>query len=93
MDHAVAVRLVEVSCEVVDSNPLQRLIFNVGTDWPVSHLRHEVQIAMGADCPTEFKFFVSKPGQYDMKVNQRREKRLIVADILSPKVLKLKACD
>lgn len=92
MDHQVGDRLVLLDCEVFGAIPPETLHFNVGTDWPISHLRNEVQIAMGVDAPVEFRFVVGEPGQPDRKINQRREKKLTVEDVLPPRTLKIVNC-
>lgn len=83
--------LVSLNCEVLNSNLLDCLRFQVGMDWPVSHLRQEVQIAMGANAPTEFKFILEEPSHPSKKINMRHEKQLTILDILPPKMLKLKS--
>ena len=39
MEHEVASRFVTLHCTVINSEPLECLEFNVGSDWPLSHLR------------------------------------------------------
>lgn len=64
--------------------------FNVGTDWPIGHLRSEVEIAMGNSAPLEFCFLIREAGQADRKINRRKERTMTVVDILPPRALKLK---
>jgi len=92
MEQDVSARLVAIKCDVINNiEPPEQLTFTVGEDWPISHLRHEVQIAMGPNAPVDFKFIVSEPRQPDKKIHQRSEKKIVVADVLPPKTLKIKS--
>ena len=76
---------------MMDNNLPTITHFKVGTNWPIAHLRHEVQITMGNNAPIDFYFFSSEHNKLDRKINVRVEKILIVVDMLPPKVLKIKS--
>jgi hypothetical protein len=42
--------------------------FEVGSAWPVSHLRHEIAIALGGEVPEEYNLFVEEEGKPSSKV-------------------------
>lgn len=84
MDEDPHVQLVLLRCVVIDSDPHIEMEFNVGKDWPLLHLRQEVQIAMGTDAPTEFTFFVTGGNGPDRKINRRSEKYTTVSEVLPP---------
>ena len=92
MEHEQTSHLVQLQCFVPEAEPPNFLTFTVGTDWPISHLRSEVQISMGEEAPAEFTFFYSVHTGHDFKINRRKEKTMTVANVLSPKVLKIKNC-
>jgi hypothetical protein len=73
--------------------PPLTLNFQVGSDWPVAYLRHEVQIAMGSAAPTDFYFVVVEQNKVDRKVNRRREKIMTVSDVMPPRALQMKSSD
>jgi len=87
------VQMVALQCFLVDCDPHITLDFNVEIDWPLLHLRQEVQITMGIDAPQEFSFCVSDPSSIERKINQRAEKNLTVSDVMPPKVLKIRKMD
>ena len=91
MEHEVGRHLVSLECHLVDENPEMSIRFNVGTDWPVSHLRHEVQIALGTDAPPEFNFWFKAGYNSIRKINRRKEKTMTLADVLPPITLKMKS--
>lgn len=93
MEHESGTEIVNLPCEVMDSNPVVFLNFNVGIDWPISHLRMEVQITMGQDAPTQFSFFVGAIGSEDRKINRRKESTMTVAEVLAPQYIKLRICN
>jgi hypothetical protein len=59
------------------------LRFVVGTNWPINHLRHEVQITMGDSAPIEFVFLITELGKVGHRVNRRKEPQVTVSEILS----------
>lgn len=85
--------MVSLRCIVANTDPQIPLIFNVGIDWPLNHLRHEVQSSMGTEALTEFIFYVSDLTTLDRKVNRRAEKNLTVQDVLPSKVLRIRRLD
>jgi hypothetical protein len=72
LEHDRITQPVSITCPVIESDPLIVLCFAVGTDWPISHLRHEVQIAMGER---------AKVGH---RVNRRKEPHMTISEILPP---------
>jgi hypothetical protein len=59
LEHDRVTQPVSITCPVLESDPPIVLRFVVGTDWPINHLRHEVQIAMEERTPIEFAFLIT----------------------------------
>lgn len=91
MEHEVGRCLVSLECHLLDENPHTSIRFNVGTDWPVLHLRHEVQIALGTAAPKEFNFWFKEVHNPIRKINRRKEKTMTVVAVLLPVILKMKS--
>jgi hypothetical protein len=45
--------------------------FEVGKTWLLTHIRQEVCITMGNTAPEEFKLWIQRVGQVDVKVSSR----------------------
>jgi hypothetical protein len=56
--------------------------FEVGKDWPVSHLRHEIAMTLGDDDPKEYNMVL-------VEADGSREKKVHVSSI-TPLVLDMK---
>ena len=60
------VDMVSVQCTLLHRDlPIKE----VGKSWPVSHLRHEIAIILGAEVPNEYKLVLVEPSRQDRKVS------------------------
>ena len=76
IDHLPEVEMVEVCC-TFRGRPMPA--FEVGKDWPVSHLRHEIAMTLGDDDPKEYNMVL-------VEADGSREKKVHVSSI-TPLVL------
>jgi hypothetical protein len=74
---------------------VQLLVFEVGKNWPLTHMRQELHIALGNEAPRDFSFEVMEQGvpnrkvnaRNEGKVNARNEGKVLAGDVLPPKLL------
>jgi hypothetical protein len=66
LDQAPEEEMVWITC-MYEGREVGR--FEVGKTWPLTHIRQEVCITMGNTTPEEFKLWIQRPGQADVKVS------------------------
>jgi hypothetical protein len=62
-------------------------IFEVGKNWPLTHMTQELRIALGNEAPRDFSFEVMEQGVPNRKVNARNEGKVLAGDVLPLKLL------
>jgi hypothetical protein len=65
---------------------MQLLVFEVGKNWPLIHMRQELRITLENEAPRDFSFEVMEQGIPNCKVNARNKGKVSTWDVLPPKL-------